>query len=196
MKFKLTLLILVILSVKGFAQSNNNISVQYASTSNTVNIHGAIGDFGYNDSKGKVFSLNYSRNINPVFSIESGLQYNNNTIQLTTIGPRGATYNGELNLITVPVIAKFTFFKYLFADCGILADFETNYASSEANSSATKQTGIGCELGFGAKYAFGHVQIFVNPFFQNHTIVPFGGASGSNFNLIDTGVKFGLGYNF
>ncbi len=77
--------------------------------------------------------------------------------------------------------------KYLFVDGGLLADFETNYASSEANSSASKQNGIGGELGTAAKYSFKHIQIFVNPFLQNHAIIPFSGVLGSNLSLIDSG---------
>jgi hypothetical protein len=195
MKFKFTLFVLAILSAQAYSQSKNSISIQYGSTWNDVDIHGIMGDFGYRENKGNVFSLNYARILNPSFSLETGIQYNYNKVELSTIGPRGALYDGEIKLITIPVIAKYTFFKYLFVDGGLLAGFETNYASSDANSTATMQTGIGYELGLGAKYNFGPVQIFVNPFIQEHSFIKFN-RSSSNFNLMNWGFKFGLGYNF
>jgi hypothetical protein len=65
-------------------------------------------------------------------------------------------------------------------------DHETDYA---ANSIIDDQSGVGIVIGIGGKYNFGPVSIFANPFFCRHAL-------GAQNNLVETGIKFGLGYNF
>ncbi|NNU33659.1 hypothetical protein HK413_04975 [Mucilaginibacter sp. S1162] len=76
---------------------------------------------------------------------------------------------------------------------GFDIDFQTNYKSGV--SVAPKQSGVGLEGGVGAKYSYKSIMVFVSPYFQYHGIVKFN-QQGSNFELIHTGVKFGMGYNF
>ena len=207
MKPKLIILALIAFTAHAFSQSKNTISFVYGTTSNDVNIHGAIGDFGYTGKGGSQFGLNYTHNFNHTFSLQSGIMFSNDNVQLNTLGPQynGLFYTGNINqtgnikLITIPVIAKVSFLKYLYVDAGLLADFETNYSSDgtdQANKTATKQTGIGIELGLGANYNFGRWDIFVNPFTQVHAIARFSSGNTSNFNLLDAGFKFGAGYSF
>lgn len=94
-------------------------------------------------------------------------------------------------MISIPVVAKFSFFKYFYADAGFTADFQTNY---DSNSIGTKPSGIGLEVGLGAAYNFGKIKLFINPYYQAHNIISDAGTH--SYNLLERGYKFGAGYNF
>ncbi|HEY9001690.1 MAG TPA: outer membrane beta-barrel protein [Mucilaginibacter sp.] len=186
MKLKLLVFTLLLCSSYAFSQTKNNISVVYGFNANMVDIHGAIGDYGYNDKSGQSYGLSYTRSFNKLFSLETGFLYSTNKVQLTTIGPAGGIYNGEIHMVSVPVLAKWTFLKYLYGQCGVIFDKETNYT---ANDIVDDQSGVGIEIGLGGKYNLGPVSVFVNPYYANHRFY------NSN-NLMEAGIKFGLGYNF
>ena len=187
MKFKILFLALILISVKTFSQSKNNISVVYGAMANAVDMHGAIGDSGYNDGSGYELGMNYSYNLSHSFALGTGFVYSENRIQLTSAYPGyNGVYNQTVDIITVPLYARFSFFKFLYAQGGITADHQINYSR---DSYIVDQSGIGIELGLGGKYSFGPGSLFVNPFFCRHGI-------NASRNLIDAGVRFGIGYNF
>jgi hypothetical protein len=190
MKSKLILFTLIILSIKGYTQSKNTFAIQYATASNAIDIHGAIGDFGYTGKGGTDFGFGYERTLSNSFSFETDFLFANDKAILTSLNP--APQNTDIKLLTVPILAKYIFFKYLFIDGGLTADFETN---SLNNTLTTSQSGLGIELGIGAEYRLGHVIISVNPYFQYHGIIRFT-KSQSSFDLVDSGYKFALGYSF
>jgi len=103
-----------------------------------------------------------------------------------TIGPAGGQYSGEIHMISVPALAKITFLKYLYGEAGLVFDHQTNYKTDGVVDS---QSGVGVEVGVGGQYKIGPVSVFVNPYYTNHRF------NGRN-NLEETGIKFGLGYNF
>jgi hypothetical protein len=189
MKFKLILPALVLLSLQAFSQSKNNISVLYGFSTTNVNIHDVIGDYGYEQKTGVLFGIGYTRVINKFFSIETGVQYGDDKTILSTIvaGRGNIYYPGEVKVVSIPVFAKFTFFKYLYVDGGFLVDKQTNYTS---NSVVNDQSGLGGEAGIGGQYFFGGLSIFVNPYIHNYAI------TRTDNNLYESGVKFGLGYSF
>ncbi|WP_299357690.1 outer membrane beta-barrel protein [Mucilaginibacter sp.] len=191
MKLKLTILALALSSMQVYSQAKNNISLVYGITSNTIYMGRVMSDGGYDTGSGIIYGLNYSRNINNYLSVETGLHYSNDKVSGSSFS--GATYhfNGEIKMISIPVIAKFSFFKYFYADAGFNTDFQTNYTS---NSIGTKQSGIGLEGGLGAAYSFGKIKLFINPYFQEHNIISYAGKNSNN--LVDAGYKFGAGYNF
>jgi hypothetical protein len=188
MKFKFILPALVLLSFQAFSQTKNNISLVYGVASNIVDIHGAIGDFGYSPESGTNFGLSYTHYLSKHFSLESGILYSNSYVRLSSIqGPRGEFfYDGYVKMISVPVLAKFTFLKYVFLQGGILLDHQTNYTRDGV---INDESGVGLEMGIGGKYSIGRVSVFVNPFVAKH------GTPGSN-NLLEAGAKFGLGFDF
>ena len=188
MKYLLFTLFLLCISFVASSQSRNNLSVVYVIDANLVDIHGAIGDFGYIAEDGQSIGINYIRSFTPVFSFETGLVYSTNNIRLSTIlGPRGDIYyDGVVKMISVPLYARFTFFKYLYAQGGFMLDHQTNYAQ---NGVVNDQSWIGFEMGFGGKYNFGPISIFINPYFCRHAL------NGRN-NLVEAGAKTGIGYNF
>ena len=186
MRFKMLAIAFVFSNSLAFCQSKNNISVVYGIDANLVDIHNAIRDYGYNNKTGKTYGLSYSRNISSVFSLETGLLYADYKVELTTIGPAGGTYDQNLHLLSVPVYAKWTFLKYFYGQCGVSFDHQTNYSADHA---VDDQSGAGISFGIGGKYNFGPMAIFANPYYTNHRFY------GRN-NLMEGGVKFGLGYNF
>lgn len=221
MKFKLTLIVLAILSAQVYSQSKNSISVVYGTATNSVNIHGTIGDIGYDGKGGTAFGFTYERYLSKSFSLETGLLVSDDKIQVNYIISGGTeTTPGDIKMISIPVLAKFTFFKYIFIDGGLIADFQTNYSyqpplvyagpiipspptglqpNYSNNAIVNNQSGIGLELGIGAKYNFGPVIITVNPYLQQHDFIQFNSNSNGNsshYNLFDSGFKFALGYRF
>jgi len=187
MKLKLLFVILVLCSTYAFSQTKNNISVVYGYNANAVNIHGAIGDYGYYDKTGQSYGLSYTRSFSELFSVETGLLYSNNKVELVTIGPAGGQYSGEIHMISVPALAKITFLKYLYGEAGMVFDHQTNY---KTDGIVDSQSGVGAEVGVGGQYKVGPVSIFLNPYYISHRF------SGGRNNLEEAGVKFGLGYNF
>ncbi len=188
MKSFLLLLSILILNFPAFSQTRNNLSITYGMNANLVDIHGAIGDFGYTAEDGKSIGISYIRSFNKVFSIETGLFYSANNIRLSTIQvPRGDFfYDGVVKMLSVPLYTRITFLKYLFAQGGFLLDHQTNYAQSGV---VNDQSGLGFEMGFGGNCNFGPVSIFINPYFCRHAL-------NARNNLIEGGAKLGLGYNF
>ena len=193
MKIKLLSLLLLCGTLGANAQSKNSISIVYGTAVSAVDIHRAMGDFGFTDQRGNIFGLNYNRRLTKAFSLESGLYFATDDILFDSFSSGNRVEKKEqVKMITIPVYAKLHFLKYLFADAGILADFQANYSS---DSHLNNQSGLGYELGLGGKYDFGRIQIFVNPYVQYHNVVKFS-SSQRSFNLMNFGYKFGVGYGF
>jgi len=192
MKFKFIFLALLIVSASAFSQSNN-ISVVYGFSNTNVDIHGAIGDFGFNTKTGLALGLLYTKKITPYFSLQTGLFYQDDKAEENSILPGRGNINddGDLKIVSVPIIAKFTFFKYLYADAGLSIDKEINYTG---NYLTVDQSGIGIEAGIGGQYTFRRITLFINPYIKNYGLAHFN--SKEDFNLFESGFKFGVGYNF
>jgi hypothetical protein len=189
MKLKLILPALIMLSLQGFSQTKNNISVVYGISIAPVDIHGAIGDYGYDTKTGIATGLVYTRQITKSFSLQTGFLYANDKVELNVIEGRlgMVVSDGSVNIISIPVYAKLTFLRYLFFDSGLSAGFQTNY---EKNGVINDQSGLGGEVGVGLQAPLGKIVIFVNPYFHEYNI------TAADNNLFEFGVKLGLGYNF
>ena len=186
MKFKLVLFALLLFGLQSFSQTKNNISLVYGIANSTGDNHGVIGDYGYNSQSAWLYGFSYTKSLTRTFSLETGLLYSVNKVELTTIGPHAGIYDQNVNLISVPIYAKLNFFKYAFAQWGVMLDHETNYNS---DSIINDQSGVGIVIGIGGQYSIGHANIFINPYFCRHAL-------NANNNLVETGIKFGVGYNF
>ena len=194
MKIKLLLATLILISTQVYSQSKNSISLYYGVAANDVNIHGAIGDYGYKPKSGTVIGFGFAHNLNNSFALETGLQYSSNKALLTSIvGGRGEiSSGGRVKLVTIPIYGKYTFLKYLYVNAGFLVDFDFGY---DNDSVVNEQMGIGAEIGVGGKYNFGPINLFINPFLQEHRLIGFN-SNGRTNSLENAGVKFGVGYNF
>jgi hypothetical protein len=189
MKIKFIFLALIFLSAGAYCQSKNTLSILYGPAGNAI-----IAPAGIDGKGATLYGFNYQRNLTRSFSIETGLEYSINNVLWDyedAYNPHFVPQKGNVRMLSVPVYANFSFFKYLFADVGFIADFETNYHS---NALVDNQSGIGLGLGIGGKYSFNRMTIFVNPFLQLHSAISF--YSESHDSLSDAGVKFGVGYKF
>jgi len=194
LKSKILFFAFILFSFSSYSQSKNTVSAVFGVSGNDVSIHGSIGDFGYKSKSGTLFGFTYSRNFNSSISLETGVLVSDNKTEETFIIPgmgRGNAY-GTVKMITIPVFIKYSFLKYLYLDGGPLIDKQTNYTN---NSTLNDQSGIGFELGIGGKYSFNKFTVFINPSLREHDVIAFAG-KGSSFNLLEAGVKLGLGYNF
>jgi hypothetical protein len=131
-----------------------------------------------------------------VVALETGLQYYSDNVQMSSIypGPNGLTNfisNGHAKILSIPLNAKFNFLHYFYGTTGISGDFQTNYNS---NSVLDKQTGMGFEFGLGAKYNIGNINLFINGYAHYFSLLHF--SSKSDSNLVEDGLRFGVGYNF
>ena len=193
MKNTLLFLTLTLLSTCVYCQSKNNLSFLFGDAGNDI-FNTGIGAAGYQGEGDLIYGFNYSRSLTKSFSIQTGLEYSVNDVLWNyedAYTPSFTPQKASIRMLSVPVYANFTFFKYLFADAGLTADFETSHQSDEIVSD---KSGIGFGMGVGGKYNFNKITVFINPFFQLHTIVAFHHEGGGS--LVDQGVKIGVGYNF
>jgi hypothetical protein len=194
MKIRFIFFALFLMSAEAYSQSKNNISLVFGTGGNAIGLIGTGGP-GFTGKGETIYGLTYSRSLTKFFSIETGLEYSVNNVLWDyedAYNPSFTPQKASIRMLSVPVYANFTFLKYLYADAGLIADFETNY--HHYDSITPDQSGIGLGLGIGGKYNFNRITVFVNPFLQWHAVVAFQNeGSGS---VMDAGVKFGIGYRF
>jgi hypothetical protein len=193
MKNTLLFLTFTLLSSGAFCQSKNNLSLIFGAASNDIFAIGTGGP-GYKGQGDLIVGFNYSRSLTKSFSIQTGLEYSVNNVLWNyedAYNPSFTPQRASIRMLSVPVYANFTFFKYLFADVGLAADFETSHQS---DAIVSDQSGISFGAGIGGKYNFNKMTVFINPFFQLHAIAAFHHEGGGS--LVDQGVKIGIGYNF
>src|ERR1700753_2883488 len=123
MKFYLAFFTFVLVSSFAFSQTKNNISVVYGIANADVDIHGAIGDYGYQSQSGTNFGVTYTRTLTKVISIETGVLFYNDNIKETSIvaGFGDVVHTGRVKLTSVPLNAKFTFLRYFYGVAGVSA---------------------------------------------------------------------------
>ena len=194
MKTVFIFFVLMAISISCFCQSKNALFLQYGTASDNVDTYDRIGGPNYYGKGESIFGLKYLRKLTNNFAIETGVDFSVNKIQQTSeffpFMPQTIT-NGKIKMLSVPVYANYTFFKYLFVDAGITTDFEIG---REGTTDLINQSGIGAGLGIGGKYDFKRVTVFVNPFLHNYAIIPFN--SLNREKILEAGFKFGVGYRF
>jgi len=183
----------ILFNANTYGQQNNTLSLVYG-TGNAGLLSRGIGSAGYASKGFTTFGLDYMRQINGFFSIETGLEYTDSQLLLDYIDPPNPNFTpekGTIQILSVPVYGNFTFFKHFFLNAGFSVDFETDNPAQRITSA---QNGIGTFLGIGGKYTFRRVNLFVNPFFRVNNMIRFN--SDYYRKLVDVGFKFGLGYSF
>lgn len=197
MKFKLIALALLLSGLNAFSQTQNNISVYWATVKADMFTVDKYSDSGYDLRGGSTkFGINYDRQLSKHWSLETGLQYTYVPMILISYYPPAPHQTPtSYKFITVPVLGKITFWDVLFLDGGAVINVQTNSPGSGEND---KQTGIGFELGAGMQCNFHHLRIFINPYLQSNAMIPFvsAGENQTHYILLNNGWKFGLGYNF
>jgi len=184
------------LSESGMAQNKNIITVFYGSATNNLSRTVLLdGGAGYKGKGADLIGVNYQRNLIKNLAFETGLEYSKNDIEIIPefFPNSGLTpYRHMIEIISIPMYANYKFLKYFFINGGTILDFEIN---REKFDPTDNQSGIGLGVGFGMKYSIGNLQLFVNPFYTKHAIIPFERKKYPQ-RIDNTGLKFGIGYSF
>jgi hypothetical protein len=193
MKKLILVLLFASLSFIVFCQSKNRIEISYGyATNGLFRMDDAVGLAGKEGNGASSYTLQYNRKLNNYLSIITGLDYSNNFVSIPNITAVNGLDNktAYIEMISVPVYGKLSFWKYFFINAGATLDFELN---TYDNQPTDKQSGIGLGFGIGAEYEFKSYTVFLNPFFQNHATIPF---ENVVYKLNEIGIRFGIGYNF
>ncbi len=186
------MLCLLMACTQVFAQTipKGELNFTFATGTNVILEPQLDGAGSYNGEGFYGIGLSYLKPLNNWLSMETGLAYTNYTVSVTPgfyPGREMATRTSSLALLSVPITARANFWKYLFVQAGVVADFETK------SSFVDDQSGIGFIAGVGLKYSFSpKVSAFVNPFLQQHAVIAFR-AQNYQQSMLDAGVRLGIG---
>ncbi|WP_298266103.1 hypothetical protein [uncultured Lutibacter sp.] len=192
-KIRIILMIVIaILTINSYSQNSNELRVYYGTSyAEFLQNQSLDGVGGYELTNFNQFGIKYLRQLSTDFYIETGISYSKSDLQITpsfTGEPIQSRYE-KLEIVSVPIYANYTFWKYLFVNGGPILDFQTS------DNSTDSQSGIGYGLGIGGKYNFDRFLIFVNPNFKRHSVIPFE-KENHHQKLTELGVQFGIGFKF
>ena len=198
MKLRITLLLCLLPGMYIFGQNKNTIAFQAGFSCTSVYTTGAYSnynqDVSYRINAGPLYQLSYSRAFSHLFSLEGAIVYSHNKVQTVQpyYGEMPVINNSAVNIVSVPVYAKFSFLSYIFIYGGLSLDQQTN---SSSNDLFPDQSGFSAEAGIGGKYNFRRIVLIVNGFIRDHATF-YIGTTSSNNSLVDEGIKLGIGYTF
>jgi len=178
------------------AQNSNRISFFYAFSSNDLlRNEGLDGAPSYDGRGSDIFGFSYQRFLNEILSLETGIEYSKNKIEITPnfypdidMTPNKVT----IEMFTIPIYTNFNFLKYFYANAGLLIDFEVN---RDEYPKTDEQSGVGFGGGIGVQYTLQNFTLYINPMIRYHAVIAF---QKENYqqHITEAGVKFGIGYNF
>lgn len=176
------------------AQKSNEVRVYYGTDdSSLVRFLGELDGAGsYDLEKSRNFGVKYLRQISKNLFFETGINHFSSTAKTT---PSFTGYNNvnpsyeDFKLISVPLNVNYTFLKYFFVNGGTILSFQNT------KNSFDKQTGLGLNVGIGAKYYFKNFLVYINPNLKQYATVPF---KKENYQQRLTGfeLQIGFGYTF
>jgi hypothetical protein len=175
-----------------FSQTKNNISFYYGFASD-FKTHNLTGDW-QNPRNSYAIDLSYSHILYKSFSIETGLEYSKHTIETGFDAEPDRPFEySDLHLLCIPIYLMYTFLKYFFLNSGISLDYDFNRAKTYPMDD---QSGIGLGIGIGGEFRVNNINFTVNPLLKCHSVIPFNKNNYTQQNLVESGIKFGIGYNF
>jgi len=195
MKNHYVILFLLISAVNSYSQSSNRLIVNYGITSQILIGDHLDGAGGQDGKGGNVFGVRYIRTTTGKISLETGLEYSRYQFSISPAFHPGIDMTARkenVELISVPLFANYSFAKYLFVNGGLIADFQLNKKTTDA---VDRQSGVGLGIGFGGKYDFRAITLSINPYLQQHSIIPIE-KSRNQERLLEAGIRFGVGYRF
>ncbi|MCF2443185.1 hypothetical protein L0657_04380 [Dyadobacter sp. CY345] len=195
MKNHYVILFLLFSVVSSYGQNVNRLTVNYGIASQVL-IQERLEGAGSHDGKGgNVAGLRYIHGANGKVALETGLEYSRYKFSTTPASYpdiKISPIKENLELISIPIYANFTFAKYMFINGGLIADFQINKKKTDV---VDRQSGIGLGVGIGGKYDFKRITFSINPCLQQHAVIPFESARSPQ-RLLEAGIRFGVGYHF
>ncbi|MFV0267338.1 MAG: outer membrane beta-barrel protein [Draconibacterium sp.] len=192
MRYLLILITMLFISAQAFSQNANELKVYYGiADSELLRKESLDGAAGYDNDNTYEFGIKYLNKLTKHFGIETGINYLHSRVEITPAftGTPVNSHFENLNLLSVPILANYSFGKYFFVNGGPLIDFQLSDASFDS------QSGIGYSLGIGGKYHFDRFLIFLNPNFKRHAIIPFTKEDYQQ-KLTEWNLQLGIGYTF
>ncbi len=134
----------------------------------------------------------YQRYLNDWLQIESGIEYSNQNLDFV-IGnpPPDRTLPTKFSMLDIPIALRMNFAKFFFINMGTLMtiDIADSYYSDP-------QSGLGVVLGFGINFMTqSGINLFVNPYTEAHSLIAFN-KQQFHHHLLESGIRFGVGYRF
>lgn len=192
-KLFLTLFI-SIMTIQSYSQNSNEFRIYYGISDAELLRNQNLDGAGSSDiSNFNEFGIKYLKQLFDNFQIETGINYSKYDVKITPAptlgGPAIQSRYEKSEIVSIPIYANYTFWKYLFINGGPVFDFQTS------DNSTDSQSGIGYSLGIGGKYDFDKIIIFLNPNFKRHSVIPFE-KENHHQKLTELGIQFGIGYKF
>lgn len=185
-------LFMAMATIQGYSQNDNEISIYCGISDSELLRNEEIVGAGYHETSNlNEFGVKYLRHIKNNFSIELGMNILKADLAIHSAPtfPLSPVRYEKLEMISIPIAANYTLWKYLFVNAGPVLDFQTS------ENSIDSQSGIGYSIGFGGKYHFNNFLIYVNPNYKRHAVVPFEKEIYPE-KLTEFGIQFGLGLKF
>lgn len=182
-------LFIAMATIQAYSQNANEISIYYGiSDSELLRKEEIVGAGNHEISNLNEFGVKYLIQLKNNFSIELGMNFLKADLAIHSAPtfPLSPTRYEKLKMISIPIAANYTLWKYLFVNAGPVLDFQTS------ENSIDSQSGIGYSIGFGGKYHFNNFFIYVNPNYKSHAVVPFEKEIYPE-KLTEVGIQFGLG---
>jgi hypothetical protein len=181
-----------IMTIQSYSQKSNELRVYYGFSGGLLGRNNVLVGAGSSDvENSKEFGIKYLKQLKNNLSIELGINFLKSDLIFkgAPMIPEIPTRYEKLEMISIPIYANFTFWKYLFINGGPILDFQTS------DNSIDLQSGFGYSVGLGGKYEFDQFLIFINPNYKRHSVVPF---ERENYHqrLKELGIQFGIGYKF
>lgn len=153
------------------------------------------GDGGASYDVGSYYNIGilYEKGLSNSWKFETGLvwsKYQTSKTYIDYFSPNlnKVQYDLAFQAVQIPVNFKFVFLNYLFLNAGIIANLQLDQKAE------IKTSGIGANIGFGAKYDFkqGHT-IFANPYISTQNIIHL---NNSRIGIFEIGLRIGFLYAF
>ena len=191
-KKMLFIVVISIITIQSYSQNSNEFRIYYGfSDSELIRDVSLVGAGSQYAENSKEFGIKYLKQLKNNLSIELGINFLKSDLILNgaPMIPAFPTTYEKLEMISIPIYANYTLWKYLFVNGGPILDFQIT------ENSIDSQSGIGYSIGFGGKYDFNNFLIYINPNYKRHAVLPF---EKENYHqrLTEFGLQFGLGYKF
>lgn len=177
---------------KNNAQESNQFRIFYGfSDSALLRNNDLVCGVSFSNHNSREYGFKYLRSLSDKLSVETGVNVFNSEIkQSAGLTATSVSLRQEkLSLTSIPLYVSYSLGSYFFINGGPTFDFQNRAESFDS------QSGIGYGFGIGANYRFNAFFIYLNPYFKQHSFIPF---EKENYpqKLKRIGVQIGIGYSF
>ncbi len=137
------------------------------------------------------YGVHYTYQKNKNLGLQTGLEFLNMNYSISPmfIGMVQSPSLHEIQLLSLSLKLKYTFFNFLYLNGGLIVDSELKNTGGVNN-----QSGIGLGAGLGAQYFFKNkIGLFVNPQLAKHSMIDFSDASSTR-KLYEASISLGVNY--